>query len=77
MERGLKGVGRFYDYSTSSTESIPDERVTNALHRMQDHLEQTMVISQKRSQKTHTEQAASRTNGNAACVAVEAAPQAR
>ena len=36
-----------------------------------------MVISQRQSQKTHTEQAASRTNGNAANVAVEAASQAR
>ena len=52
-------------------------RVTSALHRMQDHLQQTMVISHRQSQKTHAEQAASRTNGNAAYVAVEAATQAR
>ena len=34
-------------------------------HRMQDHLQHTMVISQRRSQKTHTEQAASWAKGNA------------
>ena len=39
----------------------------NVLHKMQDYLQQTMVVSQKRAQKTHTaEQAASRTERNAA-----------
>ena len=33
----------------------------NALHKMQDHRQQTMVISQRRLQKTYTEQATSRT----------------
>ena len=36
-----------------------------------------MVISQKRSQKTHTEQAAPRTKGHAAQEATDAATQAR
>ena len=49
----------------------------NALHKMQDYLQQTMVISQKRSQKTYTEQSTSGTKGNAACEAIEAATQAR
>ena len=51
-------------------EQIPDERVTTAMHTMQDHLQQTIVISQRRSQKTLTEQAASKTNGNAANEAI-------
>ena len=44
---------------------------------MQDHLQQTLVISQMRSQKTLTEQAVSKTQGNAAHEAMEAATQAR
>ena len=44
----------------------------NALHKMQDYLQQTIVISQRRSQKTYNEQATSRTNGNAADEAKEA-----
>ena len=44
---------------------------------MQDYLQQTMVISQRRLQKTYTEQATSRTNGNAAYEAMEATTQAR
>ena len=44
---------------------------------MQDHLQQTVAISQRRSQKTHAEQTASRTKGNAAFAAVEAATLAR
>ena len=71
MERRLVGMGRSYNYSTTS-EPIPDERVTNALHMMQDHLQQTMFISQRRSQKTFTDQAASKTKGNAAFEAMEA-----
>ena len=53
-------------------EPVSDERITNALQRVQDHLQEAMAISQKRSQRTCTEQAASRTKGNAAHVAVEA-----
>ena len=49
----------------------------NALHKMQDYLQQTMVISQRRSQKTYTRQATSGTNGNAAFEAIEATTQAR
>ena len=43
---------------------------------MQDQIQQTIVISQRRSQKTLTEQAASKTKGNAANEAMEAATQA-
>ena len=39
---------------------------------MQDQIQQTIVISQRRSQKTLTEQAASKTKGNAAKEAMEA-----
>ena len=62
---------------TTPRPAAPDERVMNALHKMQDYLQQIMVISQKRSQKTYTEQAASRTNGNAAYEAKKATAQAR
>ena len=63
---------------SAASELIPDERVMNALHKMQDYLQQAMVISQRRSQKTCTEQATSRTNGHAAfSEAMEAATQAR
>ena len=68
------------DSSTTTlpiSESIPDERVTNALHLMQDHLQQTMVISQRQSQKTQNEQAASKTQGNAAYEVMVTATQAR
>ena len=53
------------------------ERVTNALHVVQDHLQQTRVISQRRSQKALTEQAASKTKSDAANETTEAATQAR
>ena len=56
-----------------TSEPIPDKRVTNALHMMQDHLQQTMVISQRRSpSKPHQRQ-----KSNAAHEAMEAATQAR
>ena len=55
---------------------VSDERLTNALHMMQDYLQQITVISQRRSQKTLAEKAASRTKGNAAYEAMEAATQA-
>ena len=44
---------------------------------MQDYPQQTMVISQRRSQTTYTEQATSRTKGNAADEAKGATIQAR
>ena len=59
-----------------SPEQVSDERVTNALHMMQGHLQQITVISQRRSQKTLAEQAASRTKGNAPYEAMEPATQA-
>ena len=62
---------------THNPEHVSDERFTTALHMMLDHLQQTTVISQRRSQKTLTEQTASRTKGNAAYEAMEAATQAR
>ena len=63
----------------AAPEPIPDERVTTALQRMQGHLQRTKVISQRRSQKTHTEQAVSTTRGNAAYdhEAMDPATQAR
>ena len=78
-KQGWNDAWKGWDDSSATTspisESIPDERVTNALHLMQDHLQQTTVIAQERSQKTHTEQAASKTQGNAAHEVMEAATQ--
>ena len=56
---------------------VSDERVTNALRMMQDPLQQTTVISQRRSQKMLSEQSTSKTKGNAAHEAMEAAARAR
>ena len=54
IECGLEGMGRLYDCRISRTRLIPDERVMNALHKMQDYLQQTKVISQRRHKsKTH------------------------
>ena len=61
----------------TTPEPTPDERITSAPRRVQDHLQQTVAISQRRSQKTHAEQTASRTKGNAAYAAMEAATLAR
>ena len=78
-KQGWNDAWKGWDDSSTTTspisESIPDERVTNALHLMQDHLQQTTVIAQERSQKTHTQQAASKTQGNAAHEVMEAATQ--
>ena len=69
------------DDSTASepaaAEPAPDERVTNALHTVQDLLQQTTVPSQRRSQKTHAERAATKSKDNADCAAMEAATRAR
>ena len=77
IECGLKEWDDSTTTESAAPELIPDERVMNALHKMQDDRQQTMVISQRRSQKTYTEQATSRTNGNAAYEAMEATAQAR
>ena len=58
-------------------EQKPDERVTTALHTMQDHLQQTTVITQWRSQKMLSEQSESETQGDDAYEAMEAFTQAR
>ena len=65
----LQLVGTYQGWRGSSPsapvahEPVSDERITNALQRVQDHLQETMAISQKRPQRTCTEQAASRTKG--------------
>ena len=61
----------------AAPEPIPDERIMDARYKMQDCTRLTMVVSQKRAQKMHTEQAASRTKGNTAYEAMEASTQAR
>ena len=54
----LSQGGAWRDWDDSSTtataqnpDQAPDERATNALHTMQDHLQQTIVISQRLAQK--------------------------
>ena len=70
-KQGWNAAWKEWDGSTAAEaatpEPIPDERIMNTLHKMPDHMQQTMVVSQKRAQKTYTEQAASRTERNAAC----------
>ena len=56
---------------------ISDERVTTTLHTMQDYLQQTTVISQRRSQKMLSDQSSPQTRGNAAYEVMEALTQAR
>ena len=72
--------GTYHGWS-ASTEPVPepalDERVTNAVHRVQDLLQQTTVLSQRRSTKTHTERAVTISRGSAAYAAMEAATRAR
>ena len=58
----------------AASEPASDERVTNALHRVQDLLQQTTVLSPK---KTPTERAVTISKGNAAHAAMEAATRAR
>ena len=53
------------------------ECVTTALQPMHDHLQQTTVIAQRRSQKMLSEQHASKTKGHFAYEALEAFSQAR
>ena len=80
-KRGWNGAWKGWDDISATTSPIPesilDERLTSALHMMQDHLQQTIVISQRRLQKTLSERSASKTNGNAACEAMEAVAEAR
>ena len=54
-----------------------DEQVTNAIHRLQDRLQQTLALSQRRSHKTHSERAASLSKGTAEYAAMDAITQAR
>ena len=80
-KQGWNDAWKGWDDSSTApsptSESIPDGRFTNALRMMQDHSQQTVVISQRQSQKTHTEQAASKTHGNAAYEVMVTATQAR
>ena len=49
----------------------------NAVHRLQDRLQQMLTLTQRRSHKTVTERATSVSKGNAAYAAMEAAVMAR
>ena len=66
-EQGWNAAWKEWDDSTAveaaAPEPIPDERIVNTLHKMPDHMQQTMVVSQKRAQKTYTEQAHQGQNG--------------
>ena len=64
-KHGWSSVWKGWDDSSATASprqnplQVSVERVTDALHMMQDHFQQTTVISQRRSQKTVSEQAAS------------------
>ena len=81
VEAGIAcGLKEWDDSTTTESaapELIPDERVMNALHKMQDDRQQTKVISRRRSPKMYTEQATLRTNGNSAYEAMETTTGAR
>ena len=66
-KQGWNAAWKEWDDSTlaeaATPEPIPDERIVNTLHKMPDHMQQTMVVSQKRAQKTYTEQAHQGQNG--------------
>ena len=66
----------YHGWSASTASVVPqpalDERVTNAPRRVQDLLQQTTVLSQRRSTKTHTERAVTISRGSAAYAAMEA-----
>ena len=70
MERRLAWMGRVHSYRTSRIRASP--RRAGALHRVQSLHQQTTILSQR-----HTEQAATKSKGNAAYAAMEAATQAR
>ena len=80
-KQGWSSAWKGWDDSSATapptSEQVSDELVATALHMMQDHLQQSTVISHRRSQKTLSEQSATRTKGNIACEAMEAAAQAR
>ena len=80
-KRGWNDPWKGWDDISATTspisESKLDERLTSGLHMMQDHLPQTIVISQRRLQKTLSERSASKTKGNAACETTEAVAEAR
>ena len=59
------------------TEQAPDEQVMNAVHRLQDQLQQTLALTQSRSHKKVTERATSVPKGNDAYAAMEAVTLAR
>ena len=74
---------RHHGWHDSSTpkpaphEPASDELVMNAVHRLQDGLQQTLVLSQRRSHTTFTERATSISKGNAAYAAMQAVTIAR
>ena len=59
------------------TEQAPDEQVINAVHRLQDRLQQMTAMTKRRSHKTGTERATSISKGNDAYAAMEAVIMAR
>ena len=72
------GAWNGWDVSTdTAAPSASEADLRRSASRCRDHVQQAMVIFQRRSQKTLTEQSASKTKGNAAHEAMEAATQAR
>ena len=75
--------GTYHGWQDSSspdstpTEQATDEQVMNAVHRLQDRLQQMLAMTQRRSHKTGAERATSVSKGNAAYEAMEAVILAR
>ena len=77
---GLEWRGGWHDSPSpfpTPTEQAPDEQVMNAVHRLQDQLQQTLALTRRRSHKTVTERATSVSKGNHAYAAMEAVIMAR
>ena len=72
---GWEWRGEWQDSSSpdpTPTEQDPEEQVVNAVHRLQDRLQQMLALTKRRSHKTGTERATSVSKGNDAYAAMEA-----
>ena len=77
---GWEWRGEWQDSSSldsTPTEQAPDEQAVNAVHKLQDRLQQMPAMTKKRSHKTGTERATSVSKGNDAYAAMEAVITAR
>ena len=77
-KQGRSGAWNGWDDSSATVspvqnpEQISDERVTTALHTMQEYLQQTIVIAKRRWQNVSSKHTVSKTKDDAAYEAMEA-----